>query len=154
MRIEKLRPHHLLDILKDYAPDDDPDYRPAPGENGVRSVTRALAASLDTEVEFVVGPDTICEPCSHLKPGGKCDRILDRHKPPQPIDEYNDDLDRRLLACLGLTAGARMTLRRFLVLVNARVPGLEAVCTHPTEERAARLAGLIAGLTRLGVRAR
>jgi hypothetical protein len=151
-RISELRPHHRLDIVTDYSPPAGPPPQPAPGENGVRAVTWALAQSLDEEAAFVVGPDDICRPCSHLLPNGRCDRILQRHDPPQPMDEYNDPLDRRILEFLGLAPGARMTLRRFLALVNDKTPGIEEVCTHPTKERAARRNGLIEGLMALGLR--
>ena len=149
----RLRPHHLLDIVTEYKPDEDPHYAPAPGENGVRTVARLVGRTLDVEAAFVIGPDSICEPCSHLGPNGRCDRILQHHKPPQAIDDYNDPLDARVLAYLGLEPGAVLSVRRFLELVNARVPGIETVCTHPGQERSARLAGLTAGLVALGVRA-
>ena len=38
----RLRPHHLLDIVTEYKPDEDPAYVPAPGENGVRTIARLL----------------------------------------------------------------------------------------------------------------
>jgi hypothetical protein len=152
MDVIDLRPHHLLDIVRDYAPDDDPGYVRAPGENGVRTVTRMLMEGIDFRARFIIGPDCICAPCSHLQPNGRCDRILDRHNPPEPIDDYNDPLDARILAWLGLEEGVEMTVRTFLEIVNARLPGVEEVCTHPTEQRGARLAGLVRGMVALGVR--
>ena len=148
----RLRPHHLLDIVSEYKPDTDPAYVPAPGENGVRTVTRLLGKTLDVQATFVIGPDTICEPCSHLGTNGRCDRILQRHNPPEAMDDYNDPLDVRLLAYLGLKPGATLSVRDFLEMVNARVPGIETVCTHNGQEQATRLAGLTAGLVALGIR--
>jgi len=149
----RLRPHHLLDIVTGYRPDEDPDYVPAPGENGVRTITRLLAKTLDVQVTFIIGPDAICQPCSHLGPDGRCDRILRHHTPPQAMDDYNDPLDARILAYLGLEPGVTMSLRRFLKMVNARVPGIETVCTHPGQKQSDRLAGLEDGLVTLGIRA-
>jgi hypothetical protein len=148
----KLRPHHVLDIVRDFAPDRDPAYVRTPGENGVRTVVRMLTQGIDFPAEFLIGPDVICEPCSHLQPDGRCDRVLTAHKPPQRMDDYNDPLDARILTYLGLEPGALMTVRAFLDLVNERAPGIEDVCTHPTEEKAARRDGLIQGLRALGVR--
>jgi len=154
-----LRPHHLLDIVTSYTPDEDPGYLPAPGENGVRTISRLVGRTLDVMATFVIGPDAICEPCSHLGADGRCDRILQHHNPPQAtvaplaMDDYNDPLDARVLEYLGLEPGVTMSLRSFLEHVNARVPGIEAVCTHPGQEQSARLAGLKAGLKALGIRA-
>ena len=149
----RLRPHHLLDIVTEYKPDEDPNYAPAPGENGVRTITRLIGKTLDVEATFVIGPDSICDPCSHLGKNGRCDRILQHHKPPQAMDDYNDPLDARLLDYLGLKPGVTVSVRSFLEMVNARVPGIETVCTHVGQEPSARLAGLKAGLVALGVRA-
>jgi len=148
----QLRPHHILDVVTDFEPDEEPGYRPAPGENGVRTFTRMLSGGLGFPIELVVGPDFICAPCAHLRADGTCDRMLERHDPPEPMDAYNDRLDRRIFRYLGLSPGTVMTLGEFLVLVDERVPGIEQVCTHPTQSREARLAGLIRGLARLGVR--
>ena len=52
-----LRPHHLLDIVRDYAPDTDPDYVRAPDENGVRTVVRMITDGIDFPVRLVIGPE-------------------------------------------------------------------------------------------------
>ena len=147
-----LRPHHLLDVVTDFEFDDDPDCEPAPGENGVRALIRLVGANLDRPVRFVVGPDFVCEPCSHLQPDGRCDRILEHHDPPEPMDDYNDPLDRRILEALGIAPGTEMSIREFLEMINDRMPGFERICTHPGRTRADRREGLIRGLTALGVR--
>lgn len=152
METIKLRPHHLLDVVTDFQRDEDPDYVRAPGQNNVRTFVRMLPEELDTRAEFVIGPDFICEPCGHLQPDGSCDRILEQHRPPEPIDTYNDRLDRRILDYLGMAPGTIMTLREFLEMVNGRAPGIEEACTHPTQQKAARLDELIKGLVELGVR--
>jgi hypothetical protein len=145
-----LRPHHLTDILTDYDPDR--EVKPWPSGNAVHVVTRMLADGLDQKAKFVIGSDDICRPCRRLQPDGSCDKILDKHNPPEPIDEYNDRLDQRLLDFLGLTVGGELTLREFFEIVNSRTPGIEAVCTHPTQNPEDRLNGLIRGLVNLGIR--
>ncbi len=148
----KMRPHHLLDIVTNFQRDDDPDYEREPGENGVRTVVRMVGRDLDFGIELVVGPDFICEPCSHLQPNGRCERILDRHDPPQAMDDYNDPLDERILGYLGLAAGTVMTAREYLGRVNARLPGIEEVCTHATSRKEDRRDGLVRGMETLGLR--
>jgi hypothetical protein len=144
----RLRPHHLLDIVKDFEPEHPPEA--AESGNAVHVVSRELPDRLDELAEFIIGPDDICAPCSHLQPDGSCERILERHNPPQPIDEYNDPLDARVLAYLHMQEGETMTIRSFLQLVADHVPGIEEVCTHPTQRREDRLAGLKVGLANLG----
>ena len=147
-----LRPHHILDIVTDFQRDEDPQYQRQPGENNVRTLTRMMGTGLDIAVELVIGPDFVCTPCSHLRPDGSCDRILEAHSPPEPRDQYNNALDRRILGYLGIPPGTAITVHRFLTIVNDRIPGIEEVCTHPTQRRADRLRGLIRGLAELGIR--
>ncbi len=147
-----LRPHHLIDVVTDFGFDEEPEYEPAPGENGVRALVRLLGRGLDHPARFVVGPDFVCGPCSHLRPDRRCDRILEHHDPPQAMDDYNDPLDRRILAALDLAAGAVMPIREFLEMLDERMPGFESVCTHPGQTQATRREGIINGLCTLGVR--
>jgi len=148
----RMRPHHLLDIVTDFNADDPP--APAESGNAVHTVHIELPDRLDEEAEFIIGPDDICAPCRHLQPDGHCERILERHDPPQPIDEYNDPLDARIFEYLGMQPGQSMTVRAFLQLVADHVPGIETVCTHPTQRQENRLAGLRVGLKRLGMKMR
>ena len=145
-----LRPHHLTDILTDYDPNR--EAKPWASGNGVHTVTRMLGDGLDQKVTFVIGPDDICKPCSRLQPDGSCIKMLNKHDPPESADEYNDRLDRRLMDFLGLSVGGELTLREFFEMVNSRTPGIEAVCTHPTQNPRDRLNGLIRGLVNLGIR--
>lgn len=148
----KLRPHHLLDIVTNFEPDEDPGYERASGENGVREVTRLVTQGLDFEVEFIVGPDCICRPCNHRQADGQCDRMLERFDPPRPMDDYNDQLDRRIFDRLGIEPGAVMTAREFLEMANAHLPGLEQVYAQSRVRGAQRRDWLIQGMRALGVR--
>jgi hypothetical protein len=78
--------------------------------------------------------------------------VLIQLSPPLSKQEYNDKLDRRLLAYLDKGAGAIMTLHAFFERLNSRVPGIENLCTHPKEDQQRRLAGTVMGLQMLGIR--
>ena len=145
----ELRPHHVLDIVSAHG--HDAEFAPHPYGHGVHTVAAAIVADPDLEATLVVGADEICRPCKHLQPDGSCDDVLSQLSPPISKQQYNDDLDRRLLAYLGLEAGATMTLRRYLEIVKGKVPGIETVCTHPGRDAAKRLAGLTRGLEKLGI---
>ena len=146
----KLRPHHLLDIVTKHG--QGLEFKPHPYGHALHTMAAVISTDLDLQVELVIGADQICQPCMHLRPDGSCDDLLTRLDPPIPKQEYNDDLDRRLCTYLGFAPGTVITIRGYLSVVNEKTPGLETVCTHPGEDEKVRLAGLIRGLRKLGIR--
>ena len=151
--IQTLRPHHLLDILAGLKASDMAGPAPEcrPGENGVRTITHALAANLDTPVKFVVGPDDICRPCDKLRPDLTCSRFLPNREPPVAFDDYNNPLDRAILKKLGMRPDQVLPLREFLTRVRGNCPGLERVCAHAHQDAAQKLSGILQGLEVLGI---
>jgi hypothetical protein len=144
----KLRPHHLIDIVRDYG--HGVPLAPHPYGHAVHTVAGRVLHDLDLEVTFVLAADDICVPCRHLRADGQCEDVLDQLDPPVSKQVYNDDLDARVFAALEMQPGVCMTVRAFLERLRAHVPGIEAICTHPGEDRAYRLDGLQKGLARLG----
>jgi hypothetical protein len=59
-----------------------------------------------------------------------------------------------LLKHFKLSEGAVTTVREYFELVNRDTPGIEKICTHPKEAPERRLAGLIRGLEKVGMRNR
>jgi len=151
-RVIKLRPHHVLDIITAYGYDS--EFKPHPYGHALHSVARAILSNVELKAKFIVGTDEICQPCKHLQPDGLCDDVLHQLDPPVAKQRYNDDLDLRLLAYLGLSSGTVMTMRHFLEVVDKKVPGIEELCTHPKEDQKLRLDGLTRGLLKLGIRGR
>lgn len=150
MAMMTLRPHHLLDIITHFG--EGGAFAPHPYGHAVHTVAEAVLADPEIEVEFVIAADDICRPCIHLQPDGSCDDLRSRTGPLSSKQEYNDDLDRRLCEYLPLDPGTVMTVRRFLEIVNAKVPGIEEICTHTPGTEAQRLKGLTEGLRKLGIR--
>jgi len=149
MNAMKLRPHHVLDIISDYG--HDAKFVPHPYGHAVHTVARAILSNPNLEVELVIGADEICRPCTHLRPNGLCDDVLRQLDPPISKQQYNDDLDGRLVNYLGLTLPTVMTIRKYLEIVAEHLPGVEKICTHPGEDQETRLTGLQHGLVRLGI---
>jgi hypothetical protein len=145
----RLRPHHLVDIVTSFGHGQ--EFRPHPYGHSLHTVAEAVLADADVEVEFVVQADDVCRPCKHLTPEGLCDDIRVNRPAPLSKQEYNDDLDRRLLAHLHMDEGVRMTAREFLRLVKADIPGVVAVFTQDEKVRCSRLLGLTEGLRKLGL---
>jgi len=142
----RLRPHHLLDIITQYG--SGAPFGPSPYGHAVHTVAEAVLADPSSTIELVVDADDICAPCKHLV-DGRCDDVLGQLDPPSSKQDYNDDLDRRVLAHLGIARGAVMTFGRYVQAVADRLEGIEQVCAHPGEDPARRLADLTAGLHRL-----
>ncbi len=148
MATMKLRPHHLLDIITAYG--DDVEFKPHPYEHAVHTCAEIVLNDPDTEVEFIVGADFICEPCIHLV-DGRCDDVVGQVEPAPSKQEYNDDLDRRVFAHLDLAEGTVMTVREFVAVVEKHLEGLPELCHHPKEDVAHRASRLSAGLGKVGV---
>ena len=103
------------------------------------------------EIEFVLAADDICRPCRHLQLGSTCDDVLAQTDEPMSKQAYNDALDSRLFFYLGIEPGTRFTVHEFLEKLNPHIPGIERICTHPSEQQADRLQGLTQGLLKLGI---
>jgi hypothetical protein len=142
-----LRPHHLLDILRDYGYGI--RYEPHEYGHALHTVAGKIFTDPDREIVLVVAADDVCRPCRHLRPGGQCDDTMEKDGIPVSKQAYNDALDRRLWAYLGLEGGNRMTVGDFLVRVRNRLEGMEDVCAHPGEDREYRKIGLVEGLKKL-----
>jgi len=57
METIRLRPHHVLDIVAYWKPDDEPEYERKPGENGVRTVCRMMTKGMDiVQIRSRYGP--------------------------------------------------------------------------------------------------
>ncbi len=144
-----LRPHHLLDILRDYGY----GIRYMPNEYGhaLHIVADKVLNDLDTDIELVTAVDDICRPCRHLLEDGLCDDTMTVGKETVSKQAYNDALDGRLWPYLDLDKNNRMTVREFFQLVHHRLDGIENICTHPGEEEIYRKRGLSEGLRKLGL---
>ena len=149
-RTMQLRPHHLLDIIRDHGLGR--DFKPSSYGHAVHVVAPKVLSNVETKVTFIIGADDICRPCKHLLPNGQCDDLVRSVSPPIPKQKYNDDLDRRLFRYLDVKPGTVMTVRQFLGLVDKKLPGIEKICTHPKEDEKQRLKGLTVALHKLGVR--
>jgi hypothetical protein len=146
----RMRPHHIIDIIADHGKN--AIYEPNPYGHSLHLIAPKLLAVLELHIMLVLETDDLCTGCSHMLPEGKCDDVLGQLKPSPLKQAYNDVLDCRLLDYLSLDQNCILTTRRYLELVNEKTPGIEKICTHPKEDPEERLAGLIDGLVKLGIR--
>jgi len=146
----RLRPHHIIDIITDHGKN--VHYEPHPYGHSQHTVAPKLLSNLDLNIELVLEADDICSGCSHLLTDGKCKDVLAQITPPPSKQAYNDVLDSRLFDFLTIDPNCIMSTRNYLELINENTPGIEKICTHPKEDSEQRLAGLIKGLVKLGIR--
>lgn len=142
-----LRPHHLIDIVRNIG--QGRPVAPHPYGHAQHLITAAILENPQTKVEFVVGADHLCKPCIHLNSEGLCDDILPQLKERTLKQEYNDNLDRRILAYLQLPEQTTMQVDEFIRFIEPHLDQLVEICTHPCEDKNNRLTGMIQGITRL-----
>ena len=145
-----IRPHHLLDIISSHGAGH--EFKPAAYGHAVHTCAEIVLNDLDTPLEFVAAADFICAPCIHLV-DGVCDDTVGSLDPPLMKQDYNDDLDRRLLVHFELAEGDQITFGEYLQVIADHFSGLPEMCSHPGEEVSARAENLRAGLDKLGVTA-
>jgi hypothetical protein len=145
----RLRPHHLLDIVRNIGN----NREIIPHENGhnVHVITLELLNDINQDCRIIIKADDICKPCKKLNNQGKCTDIL--HQPEFPVSkqEYNDELDTRILNHLGMEPGTIMKLKEFIELAAADLENIVPLCTHPEEDPDYRRNGLINGFRVLGI---
>jgi len=146
----RLRPHHIIDIITDHGKNI--QYEPHPYGHSQHTVAPKLLSNLDLNIKLVLGADDICYGCKHLLPDGKCIDVLAQITPSPSKQAYNDVLDNRLFDFLTIDNNCVISTRKYLELINEKTPGIEKICTHPKEDSEERLAGLIKGLVKLGIR--
>ena len=146
----RMRPHHIIDIISDHGKN--ALYEPNPYGHSLHIVAPELLSNLLLKIKLVLETDDLCTGCSHILPEGKCDDVLAQLKPSPSKQAYNDVLDCRLFDYLSLDQNCILTTRRYLELINDKTPGIEKICTHPKEDPEERLADLISGLIKLGIR--
>jgi hypothetical protein len=145
----QLRPHHIIDIITGHG--QGIEYQSHPYGHAQHIVAPKLLSNLDLKIKLVLAADDICKGCEHLLPDGKCKDVLAQLTPSPPKQAYNDVLDARLFDLFKITPDTVLTFRKYLVVVNENVPGIERICTHPKEDQEERLLGLTNGLKKLGI---
>ena len=139
-----LRPHHLIDMIRNIG--QDRPVIPHPYGHAQHIITRDILSGAEHEIRFVVGADDLCKPCIHLTAEGICRDILPQLEHTVSKQQYNDELDHKVLEHLGLQEGMTITLNEFLHLMENNLNGLIPICTHPKEDVFTRQQGLERGI--------
>jgi hypothetical protein len=142
----KLRPHHILDVIRNYGRD--VKFTPHFYGHSLHVIAEKITSNSEIKVQLVVENDDICEGCVHLL-GTKCDDVLSQLSPSPSKQAYNDVLDSILLDYTGLKQNAILTIKEYAVIISEKMPDIVNLCTHPKENKEERLRGMNAGLKKL-----
>lgn len=143
----KLRPHHILDILRTFG--NGIEIRPHPYGHNLHKVAEIILNNLETEITLVNSADEICIPCKHLGKDGLCLDVLAQLDTSPSKQKYNDQLDAELFTYFKLKEGSVITLREYLNLIKKDIPRLTGISTHPKEDPEFRASGLRNAINKL-----
>jgi hypothetical protein len=139
----KIRPHHLLDIIRDYGNKAEV-YEHRWGAS-LPSVTQKILADINQTIEFVMGVDAICETCTQLR-NEICQAEINKNL---LMRDYNDRIDRALFDALDIESGSQIRVRDFLKLVSDNLNVLNIF--DPALQTKQREQGTIAALKEFGI---
>jgi len=149
MTMIAIKPHHFIDIITALG-EGHAQYRPHPYGHALHTVAALILTDPDVALRLELGADDICRPCRHHA-NGRCDDTIDtscRPQAPASKQEWNQLLDRRWCARLGLAQGDRLSARELCQRIRALADDIADIYRElPAERTAQRQASLKRGLS-------
>lgn len=145
----KLKPHHIVDIIRDYG--QGLPFNPHPYGHHYHLLANQIIADVNREVQLVVSWDDICAPCRHLNKQGLCDDILPNHPYSNSKQEYNSYLDTELMKFLLLQPGETISIAVYLKKILTNLAFFDTLYPHPKEIIAQRKIAFQKGAEKLGI---
>lgn len=143
----KLRPHHILDIVRNVG--NDKEIKPHEYGHNQHIITKMIIEDIHQDCMLIINNDDVCGPCIHLKPNNVCDDTLRQLDIPKSKQEYNDSLDKSILCFLNISPGTTISISQYLTLISGNIEQIVEICTHPKEDKEYRKNGLINGIHKL-----
>ena len=143
-QIIKIRPHHLLDIIRDFG--NEVERETHPWGASLASVTHNILSNINQEVEFVLNVDSICKTCSKLN-GHICEAKINNEL---LMRDYNDRLDQALFSALNISPGNKLPVIEFLRIVYKKIEVLN-LFNSPSNNPIARKQGTKSAFDKLGI---
>lgn len=142
----RIRPHHLLDIIRDYGNEVEKDAHPYGAS--LKEVTNEVLSDIDQTIILVSRVDSICITCSKLKDNICLAKINDDLL----MRDYNDNLDDKLFNVMKLSPESELTARAFLEIVNRNLSSIIAQFSSLSNKLEVRRAGTVRALKKLKIR--
>ena len=141
----KIRPHHLLDIIRDFGNEVKRETHPWGASLAI--VTQTILSNINQKVEFVMGVDSICEKCTKLN-GHICEARINNEL---LMRDYNDRIDHALFSALNLAPGKSLTVIEFLRKINNNIEVLN-LFSSPSNDPVSRKHGTKSAFEKLGIK--
>ena len=142
----KIRPHHLLDILRDYGNEVKRDFHPFGAS--LKEITNDILSDINQNIRLVSRVDSICVTCSKLENSICKARINDDLL----MREYNDDLDDNLFDIMDISPGSELSVRNFLEIVENRMSSILTQFSSPNNSPKVRETGTTIAIRKLSNR--
>jgi len=146
MIIIKIRPHHLLDIIRDYG--NKVEKEPHNFGASLKKVADDILSDIDQTIRLVANVDSICITCSKLK-NNICLAEINNEL---LMRDYNDKLDSSLFDVMKLSPNTEIKVRSFLKIVNNNISSVLSQFTIPSNNPEVRKTGTIIALVKLKIR--
>lgn len=141
----KIRPHHLLDIIRDFG--NEVKRETHPWGASLASVSQSILLNINQKVEFVMGADSICKTCSKLN-GHICEARINNEL---LMRDYNDRLDQALFSALNIAPGSKLPVIEFLRIIKNNIEVLN-LFNSPSNNPITRKRGTESAFEKLGVK--
>jgi len=141
----KIRPHHLLDIIRDFGNEVKRETHPWGASLAI--VSQSILSDINQNVEFVMGVDSICKTCSKLN-GDICEATINNEL---LMCDYNDRLDIALFSALNIVPGDSLPVIEFLRLINKNIDVLNFF-NSPSNNPITRKHGTMSAFNKLGIK--
>jgi len=145
----KLRPHHIIDIIRDFG--ENKTFSPHPYGHAYHIIADVIVKNLNQTIQLVNCADDICSPCVHLQSKNQCDDILVNHPYSKSKQEYNDYLDNSILKFLTLKEDIKISIYDYLILLNNQIEFFDEIYPHSKEIIDKRKVAFLNGLKKLGI---
>ena len=140
----KIKPHHLLDIIRDFG--SGREHQPHPYGHDVHRLAGIIRENPQTEFEFTAEADSICAPCKNLINTHCIDKTEITGKETTK-ESWNRLLDGRIFKRLEIQEGTIMTAIEFCRLAQKKLGNLYSLYAEVEKSQTAvREKNLMQGL--------
>ena len=139
-----IKPHHFIDIITSLGAGE-LDFEPHPYGHAVHTVAEKIMCDSDVLLQFELGADDICKPCTYNKDGLCVDKIDTSYRPDAPPlkRDWNLLIDKRWCQRLNIQQGDELFAREFCVRIQASAYDItdiyREIPTDRTKKRAQNL---------------
>ena len=141
----KIKPHHLLDVIRDYGAGR--SWKPHPYGHAVHTVAQSLLNDREQAVVLVLGVDAICDPC-RKNDNGTCTDWTESPGHRIRKEDWNRRIDQRIFELFELEQQTVISALDFARLALRQLDDVYAIWREvPREQTRERVKNLSRGLS-------